>query len=264
MGESALPLQGQVAVVTGASRGIGHSIAMKLASEGADLVLSARGVEGVEAVAAAVREENPDRRVLPLGCDVSDWDSVSALVDRTLEEFERLDFLVNNAGITRDNLVLRMKQEEWDAVIATNLTGVFNTCRLVARQMLRQRSGRIINIASTSGHRGRADATAYSAAKGGVLNLTRSLAIQMSPYGVRVNSITPNRVGSPVGQETIPQTGREVSNLVGRQGMPPDIAAAAVFLASDEADFIAAADLLVDGGSLAGGMPFSPPSPAAR
>ncbi|MEE3200354.1 MAG: SDR family NAD(P)-dependent oxidoreductase, partial [Planctomycetota bacterium] len=140
MGESALPLQGQVAVVTGASRGIGRSIAMKLASEGADLVLTARGVEGVEAVAAAVREQSPDRRVLPLGCDVSDWDSVSALIDRTLEEFERLDFLVNNAGITRDNLVLRMKQEEWDAVIATNLTGVFNTCRLAARQMLRQRS----------------------------------------------------------------------------------------------------------------------------
>ena len=167
MGKSALPLQGQVAVVTGASRGIGRSIAMKLASEGADLVLTARGVEGVEAVAAAVREENPDRRVLPLGCDVSDWDSVSALVDRTVEEFERLDFLINNAGITRDNLVLRMKQEEWDAVIATNLTGVFNTCRLAARQMLRQRAGRIINISSVVDQSGNPGQANYAASKAG-------------------------------------------------------------------------------------------------
>ena len=106
MSESSLPLKGQVAVVTGASRGIGRSIALKLASDGADLVLSARGIEGVEAVAEAVAGDYPDRRVLPLGCDVSDWDSVSALVDRTVEEFERIDFLVNNAGITRDNLLL--------------------------------------------------------------------------------------------------------------------------------------------------------------
>jgi NAD(P)-dependent dehydrogenase (short-subunit alcohol dehydrogenase family) len=118
------------------------------------------------------------------------------------------------------------------------------------------RGGRIINVASTSGHRGRADATAYSAAKGGVLNLTRSLAIQMSPFGVRVNSITPNRIGSPVGQETVPEIGRGIVNLVGRAGVPDDIAAAAVFLASKESDFIAAADILVDGGSLAGGMPL--------
>ena len=255
-------LTGKNALVTGAGRGIGRGIALAFAHEGADLLISSRTRSELESVAAEVKELGV--RVIVQEGDIGKESDVQAIFDCYQSEFDCLDLLVNNAGAFNGGPLDELSLEDWDHVINTNLRGPF-MCTQRAMQMMKPRgSGRIINIASTSGHRGRADATAYSAAKGGVLNLTRSLAIQMSPYGVRVNSITPNRVGSPVGQETIPQTGREVSNLVGRQGMPPDIAAAAVFLASDEADFIAAADLLVDGGSLAGGMPFSPPSPAAR
>jgi len=254
MSESALPLKGQVAVVTGASRGIGRSIAMKLASEGADLVLSARGVEGVEAVAAAVREECPDCRVLPLGCDVSDWDSVSALVDRTLEEFDRLDFLVNNAGITRDNLVLRMKQEEWDAVIATNLTGVFNTCRLVARQMLRQRSGRIINITSVVGLFGNAGQVNYAASKGGIISLSYSLAREMASRGVLVNAVAPGFIETDMTAAMSDEAQEAIADSIplSRIGKPEEISSVVAFLCSPGASYITGEVIRVDGGLATG------------
>jgi 3-oxoacyl-[acyl-carrier protein] reductase len=254
MSESALPLKGQVAVVTGASRGIGRSIAMKLASEGADLVLSARGVEGVEAVAAAVREECPDCRVLPLGCDVSDWDSVSALVDRTLEEFDRLDFLVNNAGITRDNLVLRMKQEEWDAVIATNLTGVFNTCRLVARQMLRQRSGRIINITSVVGLLGNAGQVNYAASKGGIISLSYSLAREMASRGVLVNAVAPGFIETDMTAAMSDEAQEAMADSIplSRIGKPEEISSVVAFLCSPGASYITGEVIRVDGGLATG------------
>ena len=254
MSESALPLKGQVAVVTGASRGIGRSIAMKLASEGADLVLSARGVEGVEAVAAAVREECPDCRVLPLGCDVSDWDSVSALVDRTLEEFDRLDFLVNNAGITRDNLVLRMKQEEWDAVIATNLTGVFNTCRLVARQMLRQRSGRIINITSVVGLFGNAGQVNYAASKGGIISLSYSLAREMASRGVLVNAVAPGFIETDMTAAMSDEAQEAMADSIplSRIGKPEEISSVVAFLCSPGASYITGEVIRVDGGLATG------------
>ena len=254
MSESALPLKGQVAVVTGASRGIGRSIAMKLASEGADLVLSARGVEGVEAVAAAVREECPDCRVLPLGCDVSDWDSVSALVDRTLEEFDRLDFLVNNAGITRDNLVLRMKQEEWDAVIATNLTGVFNTCRLVARQMLRQRSGRIINITSVVGLFGNAGQVNYAASKGGIISLSYSLAREMASRGVLVNAVAPGFIETDMTAAMSDEAQEAIADSIplSRIGKPEEISSVVAFLCGPGASYITGEVIRVDGGLATG------------
>ena len=254
-------LENQIAIVTGAGRNIGEAVGHSFVAEGAKVALVDLRLDAAQAVADAINAANPGCAVA-IGADVSSSDDVQRMVASTVAAFDGVDILVNNAAITDHTPVLDLEEEEWDRVIDVTLKSVFLTVKYVGRQMRDQgRGGKIINIASTSGHRGRADATAYSAAKGGVLNLTRSLAIQLAPYGVRVNSLTPNRIGSPVGQETMPETGRGVTNLVGRQGMPPDIAAGVVFLASAEADFIAAADLLVDGGSLAGGLAAPPQTP---
>ena len=245
-----MPLKGQVAVVTGASRGIGRAIASKLASEGADLVLGARGVDGVEAASAALAEEYPDGRFLPVGCDVSSWDSVSELMDRTVEKFEKIDFLINNAGITRDNLVMRMKKEEWDDVLAANLTGVFNTCRLAARQMLRQRTGRIVNITSVVGLLGNAGQVNYAASKGGVISLTYSLAREMASRGVLVNAVAPGFIETDM-TAAMPEAAREAVSEgipLARIGKPEEISALVAFLCGPGASYITGEVIRVDGG----------------
>jgi len=245
-----MPLKGQVAVVTGASRGIGRAIASRLASEGADLVLGARGVDGVEAAGAALAEEYPDGRFLPVGCDVSSWDSVSELMDRTVEKFEKIDFLINNAGITRDNLVMRMKKEEWDDVLAANLTGVFNTCRLAARQMLRQRAGRIINITSVVGLLGNAGQVNYAASKGGIISLTYSLAREMASRGVLVNAVAPGFIETDM-TAAMPEAAREAMSEgipLARIGKPEEISALVAFLCGPGASYITGEVIRVDGG----------------
>ena len=250
MSESLQHLKGQVAIVTGASRGIGRAIAAELASEGANLVLTARGVEGVEAAAAALAEDHPDGRFLPVGCDVSNWDSVSELIDRTVEEFEKIDFLVNNAGITRDNLVMRMKKEEWDDVLAANLTGVFNTCRLAARQMLRQRSGRIVNITSVVGLLGNAGQVNYAASKGGIISLTYSLAREMASRGVLVNAVAPGFIETDM-TAAMPEAAREAMAEgipLARIGKPEEISALVAFLCGPGASYITGEVIRVDGG----------------
>ena len=245
-----MPLKGQVAVVTGASRGIGRAIASRLASEGADLVLGARGVDGVEAAGAALAEEYPDGRFLPVGCDVSSWDSVSELMDRTVEKFEKIDFLINNAGITRDNLVMRMKKEEWDDVLAANLTGVFNTCRLAARQMLRQRAGRIVNITSVVGLLGNAGQVNYAASKGGIISLTYSLAREMASRGVLVNAVAPGFIETDM-TAAMPEAAREAMSEgipLARIGKPEEISALVAFLCGPGASYITGEVIHVDGG----------------
>ena len=250
MSESLQHLKGQVAIVTGASRGIGRAIAAELASEGANLVLTARGVEGVEAAAAALAEDHPDGRFLPVGCDVSNWDSVSELIDRTVEEFGKIDFLVNNAGITRDNLVMRMKKEEWDDVLAANLTGVFNTCRLAARQMLRQRSGRIVNITSVVGLLGNAGQVNYAASKGGIISLTYSLAREMASRGVLVNAVAPGFIETDM-TAAMPEAAREAMAEgipLARIGKPEEISSLVAFLCGPGASYITGEVIRVDGG----------------
>ena len=245
-----MPLKGQVAVVTGASRGIGRAIASRLASEGADLVLGARGVDGVEAASAALAEEYPDGRFLPVGCDVASWDSVSELMDRTVEKFEKIDFLINNAGITRDNLVMRMKKEEWDDVLAANLTGVFNTCRLAARQMLRQRAGRIVNITSVVGLLGNAGQVNYAASKGGIISLTYSLAREMASRGVLVNAVAPGFIETDM-TAAMPEAAREAVSEgipLARIGKPEEISALVAFLCGPGASYITGEVIRVDGG----------------
>ena len=257
-----MKLENRTAIVTGAGRNIGEEVARAFAREGAKVAVVDLRIEAAEAVAGAINAEHPDA-ALAVAADVSSEADVERMVAQVVSRLGGVDLLVNNAAFTDHTPVLELTEEEWDKVQSVSLKSVFLCSKHVGRRMVEQgRGGRIINMASTSGHRGRADATAYSAAKAGVLNLTRTLAIQLSPYGIRVNSITPNRIGSPVGLETQPEGGRGVANLVGRQGMPPDIAAASVFLASDDADFITGADLLVDGGSLAGGAPFQTQSGA--
>ena len=257
-----MKLENQVAIITGGGRNIGEAVGHAFVAEGARVALVDIRADAVQTVADSINAKSPGSAIA-LTADVSSASDVERMVSNVVTQLGGVDILVNNAAITDHTPALDLEEDEWDRVINVTLKSVFLCVKYTGRQMRDQgRGGRIINVASTSGHRGRADATAYSAAKGGVLNLTRSLAIQMSPFGVRVNSITPNRIGSPVGQETVPETGRGIVNLVGRAGIPDDIAAAAVFLASKESDFIAAADILVDGGSLAGGMPFVTQPPA--
>jgi NAD(P)-dependent dehydrogenase (short-subunit alcohol dehydrogenase family) len=214
-------LKDQVAIVTGAGRNIGEDICRLYVQEGAKVAVVDLDQGRGSRVAGEINDKNPG------------------------------DILVNNAAWTDHKTIFDISEEEWDRTLNVCLRSVWYCTRAAAKVMIDQkRKGRIINIASTSGHWGRKEATAYTTAKAGVLNLTRSIAVQLAPEGIRVNSISPNRIGSPVGQQEVPEN-RAVKNLAGRRGVPIDIAKAAVFLACDESDFIYAVDLPVDGGALA-------------
>src|SRR5215510_6947992 len=245
-----MKLQNKVAIVTGAGRNIGEEIAKTFAAEGAFVGVVDNDAGRGQRVAREINQSAPDR-AFPLLCDVTSSAQVEKMVGAVAHKWGGIDILVNNAAATDRKSILEVTEEEWDRVMAVSLKSVFLCTRSVARLMIeRKRGGHIVNIASTSGHMGRKDATAYTAAKAGLLNLTRSLAVQLAPHGIRVNSISPNRIGAPVGEDEVPAN-RVVKNLAGRRGVPMDIAKAAVFLASDESDFIYAVDLPVDGGALA-------------
>ena len=243
-------LENKVAIVTGAGRNIGEEISRTFAQEGARVAVVDLDKGRGERVAGEINAAHPDH-ALQCICDVSSSSDVEKMVRAVAQKWGGVDILVNNAAWTDRKNILDLTEEEWDKVMAISLKSVFLCTKFAARSMVEQkRKGRIVNIASTSGHTGRPDATAYTAAKAGVLNLTRSLAVQLAPHGIRVNSVTPNRIGSPVGEDVVPEN-RFVKNLVGRRGTPKDIAAAVLFLCSEESDFITAADLLVDGGAMA-------------
>ena len=243
-------LENKVAIVTGAGRNIGEEISKIFAHEGARVAVVDLDKGRGERVAGEINAANKDR-ALSIVCDVSSGAEVEKMVKTVVQKWGGVDILVNNAAWTDRKTILDLTEEEWDKVMAISLKSVFLCTKFAAKVMVDQkRKGRIVNIASTSGHTGRTDATAYTAAKAGILNLTRSLAVQLSPYGIRANSVTPNRIGSPVGEDVVPEN-RFVKNLVGRRGTPKDIAAAVLFLCSEDSDFITAADLLVDGGAMA-------------
>lgn len=244
-----MKLEGRVAIVTGAGRNIGEEVAHSLAREGARVAVVDSHEGRARAVADAINKEHREAAV-PAVCDVSSSADVERLVAQVVDRWRRIDILVNNAAVTDHKSVLDLDEEEWDLVLSVTLKSVFLMTKYVARHMVqRGGGGKVINTASTSGYRGRPDAVAYAAAKGGVLNLTRALAVQLAPHNIRVNSVTPNRIGSPVGSDVVP-TEMRGKNLVGRLGQPRDIAVAVVFLASDDADFITGIDLPVDGGVL--------------
>jgi 3-oxoacyl-[acyl-carrier protein] reductase len=233
-------LEGKTALVTGGSRGIGRAIAVELARAGASVVVGYRsGAEEAEAVAA----ETGGRAVQ---ADVSDPDEAKRLVD----EAGDLDLLVNNAGLTRDGLIARMSDDDWRAVIDTNLGGVFHTCRAVARGMMKRRSGAIVNVSSVVGVHGNPGQTNYAASKAGIIGFTKALARELGTRGVRANVVAPGyvrtRLTEVLGDEL---TGAMLANTpLGRLGEPEDIASAVRFLCSDEASFITGEVVLVDGG----------------
>lgn len=245
--------EGKTAIVTGGGRNVGQAIARRLVAEGAQVAIVDLDPGRGEAVAAELDGVRGGSARF-VQCDVSSSEDVQRMVADVVAAFGGVDVLVNNVAITdRGHTVLDLDEDLWHRVMAITLDSVFLCSKYAGRVMVDQgRGGAIVNIGSTSGHRGRANATAYSAAKGAVLNLTRSLAVQLGRHGIRVNTVTPNKVGSPVGQDEEPAD-RKRTNLLGRGAVPGDIANAVAFVASDEAGFVTAADLLVDGGSLYGG-----------
>jgi NAD(P)-dependent dehydrogenase (short-subunit alcohol dehydrogenase family) len=243
----------RVAFVTGGGRNIGESIALALARDGMRVAIVDLDEARAHRTADLVEAAHPGRAFALCG-DVSRAEDVRRLVREVVDRWGGIDVLVNNVAITdRGKNVLDLEEDEWERVLRVTLGSAFLCAKYVAREMVkRNKGGRIVNIGSTSGHRGRANATAYSVAKAGVINLTRSLAVQLAPYGIRANTVTPNKIGSPVGQEE-DSPGRETPNLVGRAGRPADVANAVSYLVSEEADFMTAGELLVDGGALLGG-----------
>ncbi len=238
----------KIAVVTGASRGIGKAIALRLASEGADLVVTATTLASAEKTASAV--EKLGRRALPLAVNVADFDEASALMKETLAQFSRIDILVNNAGITRDNLLIRMSQEQWNEVIDVNLRGTFNCIRAATKPLMKQRSGKIVNITSVVGVMGNAGQANYCASKAGVIGLTKSVARELAPRNIQVNAIAPGFIKTDM-TDDLPDDVKEGLNTTipaARIGEAADVAAAVAFLASKDADYMTGQVLHVDGG----------------
>jgi NAD(P)-dependent dehydrogenase (short-subunit alcohol dehydrogenase family) len=248
-------LDKQVAMVTGAGRNVGAAIALSLAREGAVIAVVDLDRERAEQTVEAIDAELPGVAVAFV-CDVSDRDSVEATVAEVVARLGGIDILVNNVAITdRGATVLDLDEGEWDRVLKVTLTSVFLCTKYAGRQMVAQgRGGAVVNIGSTSGYRARPNALAYPAAKAAVINMTRSLAAQLAPHRIRVNSVTPNKVGSPVGRSEEPKDRPRKGNMLGRGGRPEDIAAAVRFLVSEDASFITSTDLVVDGGVLNGVM----------
>ena len=242
-------LKDKVAVVTGASRGIGRAIAERLASEGAKVVVNHRAsAEQAEEAVKAIREQGGE--AVAMQADVSDFQQAHELMQAITKEFGRIDVLVNNAGTTRDTLLMMMRESDWDLVIDTNLKSVFNCCKAVARGMVRQRSGRIINITSVAGLAGNPGQTNYAASKAGIVGFTKSLAKELGTRHITVNAVAPGFVPTALTNslpEDLKQAAIEHTPL-GRFGEPEEIAAAVAFFASDEAGFITGQVLSVDGG----------------
>lgn len=242
-------LTGKTALVTGASRGIGRAIAVALAEAGADVAVNYAGSEAAAAETAKAVEAL-GRKAVMIKANVGKAAEFDAMVQSVLESFGKLDILVNNAGITRDNLIMRMKEEEFDEVIETNLKGVFNGIKAVTRSMMKQRSGRIINISSVVGSLGNAGQANYVAAKAGVIGLTKSAARELASRGITVNAVAPGFIGTDM-TDKLPADMKEKLEKeipLGRIGRPEEIASAVLYLASDASSYMTGQTIHVDGG----------------
>ncbi len=244
-----MKLQGKTAVVTGASRGIGRSIAIELAKNGANVVVNYSGNEE-KAKETAKEVEAAGVKALVFKADVSNADDVQAMLKETISTFGSIDILVNSAGITKENLQLRMKETDWDQVMDLNLKRVFVTTKAAARPMMKQRKGKIINVSSIVGVMGNAGQANYVASKAGVIGLTKTSAKELAPRGINVNAVAPGFIETDMTGELAEDVQASMKQMIPleRFGQPEDIAKAVVFLASDDADYITGQTIHIDGG----------------
>ncbi len=241
-------LSGKTAIVTGASRGIGAAIAQRLCGAGANVVLCSRSAEAVTQIAETLQKKG--YTTLAMAADISQKADVEGLIEKTIAQFSQIDILVNNAGITRDTLLMRLKDEDWDAVLQTNLTGTMYCTRAVLRPMIRRKGGRIINISSVVGLTGNAGQANYAAAKAGIIGFTKATAKEVGTRGITVNAIAPGFITTDMTAQISEDNQKQLLELIPLRGFghPEDVADAVCFLASDAARYITGQTLQVDGG----------------
>lgn len=247
-----MDFKGRVALVTGASQGIGKACALLLAEAGADVALGSRNLEKIQAVAKEI--EDRGRKALPLRLDVAVPESINEGVARTLQAWGKIEILVNNAGIARDNLAMRMKPEDWDAVLRTNLDGPYYCIRAVLPGMVRQRYGRIINIASVVAQTGNAGQANYIASKAGLIGLTKALAAEVASRNITVNAVSPGFIDTSMTAKLSAEVHEKILGMIplGRMGTDREVAYGVRFLASDEAGYITGHILNINGGMYMG------------
>jgi len=241
-------LENKIAIVTGAGQGIGQAIAVRLAQEGAEVVISDINLQSAEQTASRIRQMG--RKSLALKADVANFEDVQAMVEKSTQEFGRVDILVNNAGVTKDNLLVRMTQQQWDWVISVNLKGAFNCTKAVVPLMMRNRYGRIINIASVIGLVGNTGQANYAASKAGIIGLTKSAAKELASRGITVNAVAPGYIQTEM-TERLPEQAKEAflkTVPLQRVGLPQDVAGVVAFLASEDASYITGQVINIDGG----------------
>ncbi|MCA6069954.1 MAG: 3-oxoacyl-[acyl-carrier-protein] reductase [Endomicrobium sp.] len=244
-----MKLQGKSAVITGSAHGIGRAIAEVFASEGAQLIISGTSIESAQKTAEEIKVKYGVETVAVAG-NVAKLKDCEALIEASLDKFSKIDILINNAGITKDNLVLRMSEAEWDAVIAVNLKGVFNCIKVASKPMLKQRQGRIINIASVVGQMGNAGQVNYSASKGGVIAMTKTCAREFASRNILVNAIAPGFIRTAMTDKLTEDQKQIMASTIplSRLGEVADVAKAALFFASDDSSYITGHVLAVNGG----------------